>query len=205
MNLINKKQLKDFDKVYRLKLVNCLSGFKSANLIGSVSDNGKTNLAIFSSVVHLGSDPALIGFIMRPLTVPRDTYDNIKNIKQYTINHVNSDVIKNAHMTSGSWNPEESEFDKCDFEEEFIKDFKPPFVKQSKVKIGVSYVDEIHIKQNGTILIVGEIEKILIEDSILEKDGNLDLFSANSTSVCGLGSYGQVSKIIDLEYVRLNK
>ena len=45
-----------FDKIYRLNLVNGLPGFKSANLVGTASADGATNLAVFSSALHLGSD-----------------------------------------------------------------------------------------------------------------------------------------------------
>ena len=66
----------------RGRLVNSLSGFKSVNLIGTQGGpEDKPNLSVVSSVVHLGSDPALLGMVMRP-PVPRDrgshTYWNIR-------------------------------------------------------------------------------------------------------------------------------
>ena len=60
------KDLKEMDRVKRLKLINSISGIKSANLIGTKSLTGVTNLCIISSVTHIGSNPALIGFICRP-------------------------------------------------------------------------------------------------------------------------------------------
>ena len=36
--------------------------YKSANLIGSVSKDGITNVAVFSSITHLGSNPPTSGF-----------------------------------------------------------------------------------------------------------------------------------------------
>ena len=50
----------NLDKVKRLKLINSITGVKPANLIGTRSSDGITNLAIFSSIVHLGSNPPLI-------------------------------------------------------------------------------------------------------------------------------------------------
>ena len=70
----------DFDKMekrYRAKFINSLSGVKSANLIGTKSTEGKSNLSIVSSAVHIGSDPALMAFIFRPASVPRHTFENI--------------------------------------------------------------------------------------------------------------------------------
>ena len=54
------------DKISRLNLINSITGVKPSNLIGTKSKDGFSNLAIFSSVVHLGSKPPLIGFITRP-------------------------------------------------------------------------------------------------------------------------------------------
>ena len=61
-----KKDIAEMDRIQRIKYINSVSGIKPANLIGTISGGGQTNLAIFSSVFHLGSDPALLGFITRP-------------------------------------------------------------------------------------------------------------------------------------------
>ena len=61
----------------RAAFINSLTGFKSASLIGTIDNNKKTNLSIFSSVFHLGSNPALVGFINRPDSVERHTLENI--------------------------------------------------------------------------------------------------------------------------------
>ena len=81
MKKFTKDELFYMSKVPRLNLVNCVTGYKSANLIGTVSTEGVLNVAVFSSVTHLGSEPPLLGFILRPTTVPRDTYKNIKALK----------------------------------------------------------------------------------------------------------------------------
>ena len=78
MTFFTNKDIQEFEHLYKINLVNSLSGYKSANLIGTLSKEGKENLAVFSSVVHLGSSPPILGFILRPTTVPRDTYKNIR-------------------------------------------------------------------------------------------------------------------------------
>ena len=91
-------------KQERVNLINSISGYKPANLIGTISAAKKTNLAIFSSVVHLGTNPPLFGFITRPTTeVPRHTYENLKEIGVYTINHVHESFIEKAHYTSAKF------------------------------------------------------------------------------------------------------
>ena len=118
MHHFNSSDFKNFSKVYRLNLINSVTGYKSANLIGSQSLDGKENLAIFSSVIHLGSNPALIGFILRPTTVPRHTYSNIKSTGIFTLNAVTKKVISDAHHTSAKYPDFISEFDKTNFEVE---------------------------------------------------------------------------------------
>ena len=68
------KEIENLDRLYRINLINSITGIKPANLIGTKSIGNHENLAIISSVVHMGSNPPLIGFIMRPSgDVRRDT------------------------------------------------------------------------------------------------------------------------------------
>ena len=125
------------DKIFRLNLINSCTGFKSANLLGTKSLNGVSNVAVFSSITHLGSNPPLIGFILRPTTVPRDTYRNIKDTGIFTINHIYSDIIEDAHHTSAKYPDEISEFTKTDLEEEFLGNFAAPFCERRKNTFGL--------------------------------------------------------------------
>jgi len=54
------EDLASFDRFTRANIINSLSGFKSASLIGTVNKNAQPNLAIFSNIVHIGADPALV-------------------------------------------------------------------------------------------------------------------------------------------------
>ena len=96
----NKNDINRMDKVFRLNLINSCTGYKSSNLIGTISNEGINNLAVFSSITHLGSNPSLLGFILRPTVVPRDTYKNIKDRTEFSINHITISQIDEAHHTS---------------------------------------------------------------------------------------------------------
>ena len=136
---------------------------------------GQTNLAIFSSVVHLGSNPALLGFISRPRTAEvGHTYKNILENGYYTINHIHQEFIKNAHYTSAKFDAEISEFERCGLTEHYIKNFTAPFVKESSFKIGLRFKEAIDIKLNGTVLMIGEIENIILPDEAMV-DNDIDL------------------------------
>ncbi|WP_109300173.1 flavin reductase family protein [Aquimarina sp. AU474] len=203
--IYTKENIQQLDRITRLKIINSVSGIKPANLIGTINQQGQTNLAIFSSVVHLGSDPALLGFISRPQTPEvGHTYRNIQENNYYTINHIHPEFIKNAHYTSAKFEADISEFKRCNLSEEYINNFKAPFVKESTFKIGLSFKEAIDIKYNGTILVIGEIEQLILPDiAIIEDD--IDLEATNSVGISGLNSYYSLTKIDKHPYVRVNQ
>ena len=191
-----KNDIQSLDSTYRINIINSITGIKPANLIGTIAKNNITNLAIFSSVVHIGSNPALIGMFSRPVVkVVRNTLTNILSTKMYTINHVHEKYYKNAHKTSVKYGQEESEFDKCNFNEEYLYNFKAPFVKESNIKIGMKYIDHIDINLNNTVLIIGEVQNITIDDSIVSDNGYLNLENAKSVGISGCNSYYSLKKI----------
>jgi len=198
----NKQDIKALDRVTRLKIINSVTGIKPANLIGTIANKGQTNLAIFSSVVHLGSDPALLGFVSRPQTAEvGHTYRNIQENGVYTINHIHPEFVKNAHYTSAKFDASISEFERCNLSEENIKGFKAPFVKESVFKMGMRFKEAIDIKLNGTILVIGEIEHLIFPDTALV-DNDIDLEATNSVGISGLNSYYALNKIEKHPYVR---
>jgi len=202
---IRKEKIEEFDKLYRTAFVNSLSGFKSGNLIGTVSNNGKTNLAIFSSVIHVGANPASMGFLMRPVTVERNTYSNIKENGYFTINHINKDIFKKAHQTSARYDKEVSEFDTCGLTPQYSELLPAPYVKESKIKIGLHFVEENEIKFNGTIFIVGEIIEVIIDDDLILPDGYIDIEKARTVAISSLDGYHQTKRIARLSYAKPGK
>lgn len=200
--IINSKSILQFDKLYRTNFINSLSGFKSANLIGTISKQRITNLAIFGSVIHVGANPPLIGMLVRPASVPRHTYENIKDIGYFTINHINAEIYKQAHQTSASYDKDVSEFDECELTAEFTNTIKAPYVKESKIKIGCRFVEEHLIKTNDTIFIVGEILEVIIPDDVLMNDGYIDIEKAGTITISSLDSYHQTNRLSRLPYAK---
>ena len=200
-----KAHIQAMDRVTRLKIINSVTGIKPANLIGTISNTGKTNVAIFSSIVHLGSDPALLGFISRPQTSEvGDTYRNIQENLHYTINHIHPSFVKNAHYTSAKFAANISEFERCGLTEEYNEGFVAPFVKESNFKMGMKFKESIDIKLNGTILVIGEIEHLMMPDtSSLNED--IDLEQSSSLGISGLNSYYELKKIARYPYVRIGE
>ena len=203
---LTKEQIKQTSRIKRLNIINSITGIKPANLIGSISDNGLSNLAIFSSIVHLGSNPALLGFILRPQhEVRRDTYDNIMQTKYYTINHIPSDYIKNAHYTSAKFDREDSEFERCKLTEEYLFDFDAPFVKESRVKIGLKLEEMLPIELNKCVMVIGSIHHLWVDNVAVEDDGQINLELLDDVGIGGLNSYYNLKRIAQFPYARVNE
>ena len=202
MKHISRDEISQMEKIERLNLINSCTGYKSANLIATKSVDGNSNVAIFSSVTHLGSNPALIGFIMRPTTVPRDTYKNIMATGFFTVNHITADMIADAHHTSANYEMGISEFDKTNLEEDYKNEIEIPFVKGSPVQLYCKYVNEYYIKENDTIHIIASIENLFFDENLQHEDGWLQIDKGNVIALNGLDGYC-LPKLVDrFQYAR---
>jgi flavin reductase (DIM6/NTAB) family NADH-FMN oxidoreductase RutF len=205
MAFFNYKDIQNLNKIFKINLINSCSGFKSANLLGSISEEGVSNVAVFSSVTHLGSNPPTLGFILRPTTVPRDTYKNIKDSGFFTINHIHEAIIEDAHHTSAKYPKEVSEFDVTNLEEEYKGSFKAPFVKDAPVQMSMKFIEEVYVPSNDVMLIVSQIEELYIDDELLQADGLINLSKGNIATINGLDTYAVPKFNKQLSYQRPKK
>ncbi len=196
------QDLNNFSRFHRANLINSISGFKPASLIATCDKNGNTNLAIFSNIIHLGADPALVGFINRPREAAPHTLANIEATGSYTINHIQEDIIEKAHQTSAKYAKEVSEFDAVGLTPEYLPEITAPFVKESKVKYSLSLVEIIPIKHNNTFLILGSIQHLLFPPEIMEEDGFLHLTQAGSICSLGIDAYYKTDFLKRLPYAK---
>jgi flavin reductase (DIM6/NTAB) family NADH-FMN oxidoreductase RutF len=187
----------------RAHLINSVGGFKSVCLIGSVDLLGQTNLAIFSSIVHIGANPPLISFIMRPDSVERHTLSNILETGSYTINHLNASIYKQAHQTSARYPKEIAEFDATGLSTEYKANCNAPFVKESNVQLELEFKQRIDLTINNTIMIIGEIKNIYFPYDCMQEDGFLDIEKAGTITCSGLDSYHLSKSLARLPYAKV--
>lgn len=200
--LITLEEINAMSRLYKINLINSLSGYKSANLIGTKDSNNKENLAIFSSVVHIGSSPPLLAFITRPHTVPRHTLENINETGFYTINHISAAFYKEAHHTSAKYPKDNSEFRMTGLTPEYIGNFSAPFVRESNVKIGMKHKESIEIKINDTIMVIGEIQFFIVPESSIKSEGNIALNELDIVTISGLDTYHKPHYLDRMPYAR---
>ncbi len=195
----------NLEQRYRTAFINSLAGYRQALLIGTKSLTGDNNLAIFNSLIHLGANPALFGFISRPGTVQRDTLTNIMDTGEYTINYVPATDFEKAHQTSARYETGVSEFEAVGFTPEYINPFNAPFVAEAVVKIAMKLEDKIDIKINGTILMIGSIQYVTLNENIVSADGFVDLEKENVLVSCGLDAYFKTQSLGRLTYPKPDK
>ena len=192
---LSRSDIDQLEKVDKLKLINGVTGAKPANMIGTQDQKGRVNLAIISSVVHLGTTPPLLGFFMRPNPKNnRHTYQNLLENPFFTINAVHTSETEKAHFTSFNFQKDQSEFDYCHINKEYLDNFSAPFAMNSPIKVGLKLVEMQKVKANNSVLIIGEIE--LVDTANLE----IDLENLEIAAISGLNSYYGVYKLADYPY-----
>ena len=199
---ISTEQLNSMERFYRANLINCLSGFKPVSLIGTTDEEGRHNLAVFSNIFHLGADPALVGFINRPRAAAPHTLSNIEATRVYTINHIHTSFVAEAHQTSAKYPEGCSEFEATGLEPEFLDGLSAPFVKASPVKFALQ-LEEVHpLVINDTFLVIGSVKRIYLQEDLLEEDGFLSLDRASTVCSLGLDGYCSSGPIVRYPYAK---
>jgi flavin reductase (DIM6/NTAB) family NADH-FMN oxidoreductase RutF len=202
MKRFDKEDIEDRPKAYRRTFMNSVSGFKNCVLVGTADSARKSNLALFNTCIHLGAHPPALAILFRTLSVSRQTYENIRETGVFTINHVHESFVDKAHQTSAKYEPEVSEFDACGFTEEWTDGFGAPMVKESAIRIGLSFAEEHTLAVSDTVLVCGRVEFISLPEQLIGTDGYVDAAAARSVCVNGLDAYHRTQLIQRYSYAR---
>lgn len=189
MLFFDSDQIASMDRLYRMQLINTISGYKSATLVGTQNSDGQTNLAVFNSLIHLSSQPPLLGFMLRPKTVPRHTYTNLSRTGYFTLNQIAAHQIADAHHSSAKYPESISEFDQTELSPELKGNIPAPYVVQAPIQVGCRFVNEYHIQESNTHLIVGAIEALYVQENMLLEDGWVQLDRGDIVAINGLEGY----------------
>ena len=190
------------DQRFRTQLINSMPGVKALNLVGTRDADGQENLAIFNSIFHVGANPPYLGMVIRPDSVDRHTWQNIQATGSYTLNAVGADFYAKAHQTSARYDNQTSEFDAVGLNPEYRDGVIAPFVAESAIKIGLELQEFIRVECNGTLVVIGKVVYVEIEDELITDDGSVDLVKAQSVGSIGLDGYVDLSWIDRLSYAK---
>lgn len=203
MQTITASDIGRMDKLARVQFATSLPGAKPICLVGTVDSYGTTNLAPFSSILHLGSEPCLLGMLSRPDLVERHTLANLTDSGCWTINHLHREILHAGHQCSARYPREVSEFEATGLTPHFVADFSAPFVSESRLRIGLRLEEIIDIPANGTKLIVGRVALVQIEDDAVMDHGGIDLVGIDCLASTSLDTYYSIQPLARLAYARV--
>lgn len=199
---ISQEELQQMNSRKRGVFMNSLAGYRTVILVGTVSNEGVTNLAIFNSLVHFGADPALWGLVCRPNAQERDTVKNISANGKYTLNLIHVSERNKAHQTSAKYERSVSEFDACGFKTEFKTGCMVPFVQSAIVKMEMESVLTIPVPLNGTSILIGKPLNIYLPTGMMDPDGFADLAGSEVLGCQGLDAYLSATVIERFPYAQ---
>ncbi len=205
MKIFTSEDFPGMDKRYRTQLINSMPGIKALQMVGTCDAEGQENLAVFNSVFHVGANPPFLGMIVRPDSVDRHTWQNIQASGSYTMNAVGGNFYRKAHQTSARYEKSQSEFDAVGLTAVYRQGVKAPFVQESSIKIGLELQEFHRIECNGTLVVVGKVVYVELNEELLFEDGAVDLVKAGSVGSVGLDGYVSADWLDRLSYAKPDK
>ncbi|HTE25283.1 flavin reductase family protein [Flavitalea sp.] len=145
----------------------------------TIDHNGDVNLSPFSFFNLFSIKPPIV--IFSPLRRMRDnktkhTLDNLREVPEVVINIVDYDMIQRVSLASCEFPKGTNEFIKAGFTSEPATIVRPPMVKESKVKLEcrVTEIRELGTEGGAGNLILCQVVRMHIDDSILDENGMID-------------------------------
>lgn len=145
----------------------------------TISKNGEVNLAPFSFFNIFSSNPPIAVFspaYSGRTGAPKDTLLNILEVPECVINIVNYNMVHQTSLASSPFTKGINEFKKAGFTELKSELVTPPRVLESPVHLECKVIEVKELGKQGGAgnLIICEIIKIHINESILNSDNQID-------------------------------
>lgn len=145
----------------------------------TIDVDGNENLAPFSFFNIFSANPPIAVFSPARsgrTNETKDTFNNVKAVAEVVINIVNYDMVHQMSLASSPFSSEVDEFVKSGFTKIKSDMVKPSRVKESPVQMECKVREVIELGQEGGAgnLVVCEIVKIHIDESILNESGAID-------------------------------
>lgn len=151
---------------------------------------GRPNLAPFSFFNVFSANPPIL--IFSPArsgrnNTTKDTYNNVKFVPEVVINVVNYSIVHQMSLASSPYAPGIDEFMKSGFTPINSETIKPARVAESPVQFEckVNQVIELGAEGGAGNLIICEVTRIHISDSILDDNGMIDQHKIDLVSRMG--------------------
>lgn len=174
--ILNLQQLSTIDKQYYLQHIIAPRPICFASTINKA---GRVNLSPFSFFNLFSTDPAIVVFSpsrrVRDNTI-KHTLENVLEVPEVAINIVDYDMVQQTSLASCEYGKEVSEFDKAGFTMQPSQLIQPPLVKESKAKMECKVLEVKSLGDKGGAgnLVICEVLRIHIDESIIDDNGRID-------------------------------
>jgi len=156
----------------------------------TIDEDGNANLAPFSFFNVFSAKPPIM--IFSPArsgrtNTTKDTYNNVKKIKEVVINVVNYDIVHQMSLASSPFNPNIDEFEKSGFTKLASETIKPFRVAESPVQFECKVNEVIELGNEGGAgnLVICEVTRIHINEAVLDENGKIDQHKIDLVSRMG--------------------
>ena len=188
MQAYSLSQLLAAERSWRINFINSLIGPKNVHVLITRTDENLWNAAIFNSGIHVGSSPPYVGFLLRPTTVSRHTYANLKKYPYATLNAVSRDFYKQAHKTHKKFPAAVSEIVALGLSLRWAEGEDIPYLADSPLTARLRWVEEHLLTVNQTRLLVFAVEKVWT-NQLPTADGYLPLHALGLVAGGGCDAY----------------
>ena len=167
--------------------------------VSTIDKSGNKNLSPFSFFNVFSVNPPILVFSpvrrMRNNT-SKHTLDNVLQLKECVISLVTEGIAQQVSLSSCDFDSETNEFKKAGFTEVKSDLVSPPRVKESPINFECKINEVVPLGEKGGAgnLVLCEVLKIHIDESVLDENNAIDPLKLNIVSRLGANWYGRTTK-----------
>jgi flavin reductase (DIM6/NTAB) family NADH-FMN oxidoreductase RutF len=165
----------------------------------TIDENGVNNLSPFSFFNVFSANPPIM--IFSPARSGRtnstkDTYNNVKKVPEVVINIVNYDIVEQMSLSSSPYASDVDEFIKAGLTAIDSETIRPKRVAEAPVQFECKVIEVKELGDQGGAgnLVICEVTKIHILESILDENGSIDQHKIDLVARMGGSWYCRADK-----------
>jgi flavin reductase (DIM6/NTAB) family NADH-FMN oxidoreductase RutF len=172
--------------------------------LSTISVDGTANLAPFSQWQNLTWDPPMVMFAANQSIHggPKDTVRNAVASGWFVWNMATWDLRHAVSASARAVGPTVSEFDLAGVDPDEAVLAPAPRVREAPCHFECRYMQHLHIPANTDVasvdLVIGRVEHIHIDDSVIDGDGKLDIARMRPLARLGYYDYTVVENVFEL-------
>ncbi|MEM7034786.1 MAG: flavin reductase family protein [Chloroflexota bacterium] len=168
--------------------------------VATMSKSGIANLAPYSffNAVH-GQPPMVIFSVGGGRNGIKDTLRNIQETEEFVVHILDEPLAEAMNETAGNWAFEVDEFEVAKLASVPSVDVKPPRVAEAPIAMEGKLTQLIPIAEGSGTLVLGEIIRFHIKESILTTEGLVDPNKIAFVSRLGGNDYGRNTEVFSMQ------